>query len=757
MAARSPWYDSMIAQSLNMNNISNSPEQDDDLTLEILEKRIQEVLMGMGAAVVTVLYFTPVPDSSFLDCSRPCHDLDWPMICRVKLTIENYKTLQKYHWYSNNCSMQDEIATSILTVNHQLPGPSIQVCQNDVLIIDVINKIPGQSVTIHWRGQPQTEAPMMDGVPMVTQCPISSYTTFQYKFRASASGTHLWHAHAGAKFSDGVFGAFIVKEPKKKSPLKNLYDFDEKQHVVMISEKNFEFDNSRSLLINGKNVGEEIAFIVSWGRRYRFRMMYSGGSISCPITVSVEKHLLNVISLDGNSIRPYEVNSVSFSKGERVDFVIKADQTKSSYAFKVTSECYNSVIKTQALVKYDDSVDEANNRDEQLNKILSKDKLLDTATCESKSNKVCVGSVESLSDIPNVLINNVDTTLFLGFDSKVVYQTNDTGSEELSHRIYRMNNITFTYPSSPLLTQREDVLRSSMCNSLNKPSICDKSDICECVHIEKIPLGSKVELIFVDLGGDFLETVFHLHGYKFYIVGYKNFKKPVTINYLKQLDKNGNLFKRNFNKPVLKDTLRIPRHGVVAVRFIADNPGYWMLRDEHALQWTRGLDMVLQVGNSCDTVATPKNFPMCGSWTEGLPKLVSEDPALENDLQTLLVSPLDASILTDMLPVDKPKEVSATSNDSNTALATTSRPDRVEQVTRNICFTQKTICSKVFYNVLPYSKKKEYTPSVITSDKWVEYQEECEKLKMEKEGEKQERKQARESKKQMMAKKRRKT
>ncbi|KAK4873773.1 hypothetical protein RN001_013133 [Aquatica leii] len=105
--------------------------------------------------------------------------------------------------------------------------------------------------------------------------------------------------------------------------------------------------------------------------------------------------------------------------------------------------------------------------------------------------------------------------------------------------------------------------------------------------------------------------------------------------------------------------------------------------------------------------------------------------------------------------VDKPKEVPATSNDSNTALATTSRPDRVEQATRNICFAQKTICSKVFYNVLPYPKenntdskkkrKKEYTPSVITSDKWVEYHEECERLKMEKKQEKQERKQAREN------------
>lgn len=73
----------------------------------------------------------------------------------------------------------------------------LQVCENDILVVDVINRLPGKAVAMHWRGQTQMEMPYMDGVPLVTQCPIPSYTTFQYKFRASISGTHLWHAHAG--------------------------------------------------------------------------------------------------------------------------------------------------------------------------------------------------------------------------------------------------------------------------------------------------------------------------------------------------------------------------------------------------------------------------------------------------------------------------------------------------------------------------------------------------------------------------------
>lgn len=74
---------------------------------------------------------------------------------------------------------------------------ALQVCENDILVVDVINRLPGKAAAVHWRGQLQTDTPFMDGVPLVTQCPIPSYTTFQYKFRANVPGTHMWHAHAG--------------------------------------------------------------------------------------------------------------------------------------------------------------------------------------------------------------------------------------------------------------------------------------------------------------------------------------------------------------------------------------------------------------------------------------------------------------------------------------------------------------------------------------------------------------------------------
>lgn len=72
-----------------------------------------------------------------------------------------------------------------------------QVCKGDEIIVDVENALHGDQTTIHWHGHHQRKTPYMDGVPFVTQCPISSGNTFRYHFSADHSGTHFWHSHTG--------------------------------------------------------------------------------------------------------------------------------------------------------------------------------------------------------------------------------------------------------------------------------------------------------------------------------------------------------------------------------------------------------------------------------------------------------------------------------------------------------------------------------------------------------------------------------
>ena len=64
----------------------------------------------------------------------------------------------------------------------------------------------------------------------------------------------------------------------------------------------------------------------------------------------------------------------------------------------------------------------------------------------------------------------------------------------------QLNNFTFMFPSSPLLTQAEDVNPDLMCRQETLPPRCQGSPICECVHIIDLPLGATVELVLVDQG-----------------------------------------------------------------------------------------------------------------------------------------------------------------------------------------------------------------------------------------------------------------
>lgn len=59
-----------------------------------------------------------------------------------------------------------------------IPGPSIDVCEGDKIVVDVINKMDSE-LTIHWHGVFQKGSQYYDGPPFVTQCPISAKSTFR--------------------------------------------------------------------------------------------------------------------------------------------------------------------------------------------------------------------------------------------------------------------------------------------------------------------------------------------------------------------------------------------------------------------------------------------------------------------------------------------------------------------------------------------------------------------------------------------------
>ncbi|KAH8293300.1 hypothetical protein KR018_012343, partial [Drosophila ironensis] len=178
-------------------------------------------------------------------CNRDCQAGAEPMTCHYTFVVEWYQTFSKacYDCPRNltdcsrpHCVLGDGLERSITVVNRMMPGPAIEVCEGDQIVVDVKNHLLGESTSIHWHGLHQKKTPYMDGVPHITQCPISPHATFRYSFPADLSGTHFWHSHTGMQRGDGVFGAMIIRKPKSAEPHGGLYDFDLSEHVMVVQD-----------------------------------------------------------------------------------------------------------------------------------------------------------------------------------------------------------------------------------------------------------------------------------------------------------------------------------------------------------------------------------------------------------------------------------------------------------------------------------------------------------------------------------------
>ena len=112
---------------------------------------------------------------NYLSLSKECYDCD-----------ENDEDCIKTQWDAPNCISANGVRRDVMVINLMLPGPSIQICQNDRIRVRVENHLRNEKGTsIHWHGMLQRGTPYMDGISRITQCPIGSGTSFTYEYNYS--------------------------------------------------------------------------------------------------------------------------------------------------------------------------------------------------------------------------------------------------------------------------------------------------------------------------------------------------------------------------------------------------------------------------------------------------------------------------------------------------------------------------------------------------------------------------------------------
>lgn len=256
--------------------------------------------------------------------------------------------------------------TSMLLINGQYPGPTLEADWGDFFEITVHNAIAGpeEGTALHWHGLLQKRTPWYDGVPGVSMCPIAPGESFTYRFQADLFGTSWYHSHYSAQYAGGLFGPMVIYGPTDNFPPGTadvedlgpiiLSDFFHRdyysiiQDVVSNNPVKAELTLSDNTLIQGKgnsDCGKQAdmsecngnaglaKFTVQRQKTYRLRLINT--SAQAYFVVSLDGHEMTVVANDFVPIKPYTVNQVTLFVGQRIDVLVKADAKPGAYWFRI--------------------------------------------------------------------------------------------------------------------------------------------------------------------------------------------------------------------------------------------------------------------------------------------------------------------------------------------------------------------------------------------------------------------------------------
>ncbi len=208
----------------------------------------------------------------------------------------------------------DELMPPIaaLGYNKQWPGPTIRVNQGDKVRAIFTNNLK-ETTSVHFHGV-EFDDFFQDGVPFVTQKPITPGETYTYEFTAQNAGSLMYHSHHNAtdQVGRGLLGAFIV-EPKV-----NPVQYD--REYIWISN-----DVLGGFTINGHGFPAVVPVLAAVGETVLIRFMNEGTMMH---PWHSHGYTMKVVARDGHPLgsAAFECDTLGVNPGERFDALITADR-----------------------------------------------------------------------------------------------------------------------------------------------------------------------------------------------------------------------------------------------------------------------------------------------------------------------------------------------------------------------------------------------------------------------------------------------
>ncbi|KAI0509792.1 hypothetical protein KFK09_010388 [Dendrobium nobile] len=499
----------------------------------------------------------------------------------------------------------------ITAVNGELPGPTIRAHDGDTIVVHLVNQSP-YNIT---HGIFQVMSGWADGPGYITQCPIAAGNTYTYRFNVvGQEGTLWWHAHISFLRAT-VYGALTIKprqgtkaypfpEPYKEVPIilgewwdANVVDV-ENEALAGGGVPNI----SDAFTINGRPghlypCSQQNTYKVELeqGKLYLFRLI--NAALSHQFFIRAAGHSFTVVAVDASYTTPHSAQVILLAPGQTVDALLLAGAP-------VPAGDYYLAARPFSLLHYSTTTSSPPMMPSlpAFNDILT-----------------AFGFYTNLTGLiglgrPTVPLE-VDENLFITFGLGLV----PCGPDRPMCLAASMNNISFQLPEkTSLLEARFDrggvytedfpVRPAVEFDFTNVKERLDPSVLVvkKGTKVKRVRYNATVEVILQNTAVLGTEShPIHLHGFNFFVLaqGIGNFNASAAAPTY------------NLLNPLVRNTVAIPAGGWAVIRFIANNPGMWLMHCHLDIHLSLGMAMAFEVDDgpspSTSLPPPPPDLPRC--------------------------------------------------------------------------------------------------------------------------------------------------
>jgi len=206
------------------------------------------------------------------------------------------------------------------------PGPLLRVKQGEELKVRLVNRLD-QPTSLHWQGLLGDNS--NDGVAGLTQKPVASGQSFDYRFTANAAGTYVYKPailpHNIEQIARGLCGVLIVDEPEPP-------DVD---HDLVILLQDWKLDAKGALsepfgepgagrvgpLLTANLTSTPLVETAPPGGRVRIRVV--NGCVARMAVAVFDGGAPRCIAIDGQACDPFQLvrNTAPMAPGARFEFI----------------------------------------------------------------------------------------------------------------------------------------------------------------------------------------------------------------------------------------------------------------------------------------------------------------------------------------------------------------------------------------------------------------------------------------------------